>query len=94
MYKLSKFDSVNGIPDREQIENWTETFFFNLLSIFNAFFSHVDVKEAASRMGAISFDDLVREQLEDESEEIINIAVEKIKELIEIEMDFLKSYTE
>lgn len=92
MYKLSKFESINGKPNREQIETWTESYFFNLLNTLNAFFSHVDVKEAASRMSVIPFDELVKEQLEDESEEIIQIAVEKITELMEIEMEFIESY--
>lgn len=92
MYKLSRFEFVNGKPNREEIEIWTENYFFNLLNTLNAFFSHVDVKEAASRMSAIPFDELIREQLEGESEEVIQIAVEKIKELAEIEMDFMRSY--
>lgn len=94
MYKLSRFESINGKPNREQIETWTENYFFNLLNTLNAFFAHVDVKEAASRMSAVPFDELVREQLEDESEEIIQIAVEKIKELAEIELEFIESYAE
>lgn len=92
MYKLSRFQSVNGKPNREEIENWTENYFFNLLNTLNAFFAHVNVKEAASRMSHIPFEELVREQLEGESEEIIEIAVEKIKELAEIEMEFIESY--
>ncbi len=41
MYRLSKFELKNGIDNYEQVEEWAEHFFFNLLNIFNAFFVHV-----------------------------------------------------
>lgn len=94
MYKLSRFESNHGQPNWEQIENWAESYFFNLLNMFNAFFVHVEVKEAASRMAAIPFAELVREELAEESEEIIQIAIAKVQELVKIELEFLGSYAE
>ncbi|MDD3894452.1 MAG: hypothetical protein PHU36_05460 [Syntrophomonadaceae bacterium] len=94
MYNLSKFESVNGKPDEEQVLTWTDTFFFNLMSVFNSFLSRLDVAEAAARLRVIPFDDLVAEQLEGESEEIISMAVERIKELLESELEFMDAYTE
>ncbi|HZJ85202.1 MAG TPA: hypothetical protein VFD02_06590 [Syntrophomonadaceae bacterium] len=92
MYRLSKFELKNGIDNYEQVEEWAEHFFFNLLNILNAFFVHVEVEEIVSRMAAIPFAELVKEQLENENTEIIKIAVDKVNELVEIEMDFLQGY--
>ena len=92
MINLSKFESINGKPDEEQVLNWTDAYFFNLMNIFNSFLSHLDVQEAASRLRVIPFDQLVTEQLEGESEEIVKIAVTRIKELLEAELEFMDAY--
>lgn len=92
MYHLSRFNSVDGKPDQEQVENWAETFFFNLMTVLNAFFSYVDVEEALDRMKRVPFADLVKEELEDENEEIKNMAIRKVNELAEIELQFMESY--
>ncbi|MEN6324596.1 MAG: hypothetical protein ABFD18_00075 [Syntrophomonas sp.] len=92
MYQVSKFDSVNGVPDEDQIENWVAEFFHGLLNVFNSFFCKLELEEAVSRMSMIPFEKLVREQLEDENDEVINIAVEKIKQLTEDELDFMRAY--
>ncbi len=94
MYKLSRFESKDGVPNLEQIEDWAENYFFNLLNIFNSFFVHVEIKEAVQRMGAIPFDELVREELEGENEEIILIAVKKVQELVKIEIEFMEIYAD
>ncbi|HPF43587.1 MAG TPA: hypothetical protein PKV15_02705 [Syntrophomonadaceae bacterium] len=92
MIHISKFESVNGKPDEEQVLNWTDAYFFNLMNIFNSFLSHLDVQEAASRLRVIPFDQLTAEQLEGESEEVINLAVARIKELLEAELEFMDAY--
>ncbi len=92
MYHVSKFDSVNGVPDEEQIENWTAEFFHSLLNIFNSFFSKLELDEVYSRMSMIPFEKLVKEQLEDEKEEVVNIAVAKVKQLTEMELEFMRAY--
>lgn len=92
MYHVSMFDSVNGVPDEEQIENWVAEFFHGLLNMFNSFFCKLELEEAVARMSLIPFDKLVKERLEDEKDEVVNIAVAKIKQLAEIELEFMRSY--
>lgn len=92
MYRFSKFGPRNDIDNFEQIEEWAEHFFFNLLNILNAFFVHIEVDEIVSRMAAIPFAELVEEQLEGENAEVIKIAVDKVNELVAMEMDFLQAY--
>jgi len=82
------------MPDEEQIEAWVEEYFFSLFNLFNVFFSKVEAKEAVSRMSSIPFDKLLKEELEGESEEIIEIALGKLKELVETEMQVMKAYVE
>ncbi len=94
MTNISKFDHIDGQPDEDQILVWSEEFFFNLLNLLNAFFSNVDIKDAAERMSLIPFDQLVLEQLMDESESVKAIATARVTELAEIEVGFLKAYSE
>jgi hypothetical protein len=89
---MSKFDFVDGKIDEDQIQLWCEEFFFNMLNLLNAFFSHVDIKDAAERMSLIPFDQLVCDQLQDESEEVRAIASKRIMELAEIEISHLEAY--
>ncbi|NLB54043.1 MAG: hypothetical protein GX808_14055, partial [Syntrophomonadaceae bacterium] len=46
MYNLSKFDVVDGKPVEEQIINWTDSYFYNLMNLFNAFLSRLEIEEA------------------------------------------------
>ena len=92
MMKTGRFESVNGKIDEEQILNWTDTFFFNLMNIFTSFFSHLEVVEAATRLRVIPFDELAAEQLEGEREEIVQLAVTRINELLEAELEFMDAY--
>lgn len=91
---ISKFDSVNGVPDEKQVTEWTEAFFANTLSVLNSFFAHVSVAEAVERMEYVPFDQLVTEALEGESEAVLKIAVEVIKEKAEMELEFMRAYLE
>ncbi len=52
----------------------------------------MDVPETLARMSCIPFGKLVAEELEDESAEVIAIAVAKVNELAEIEMELLQAY--
>jgi hypothetical protein len=92
MYNLSRFNCVDGKPDEDQVEAWAESYFYNIMNILNAFFSQVDVPETLARMSCIPFGKLVAEELEDESAEVIAIAVAKVNELAEIEMELLQAY--
>lgn len=91
---ISKFESVDGVLNTEQVEEWAEEFFHNLLTVMNTFFTHVDVSEAVDRMSAIPFENVVREQLEGESEIVLETAVNKFNELLEMELEFMRSYVE
>lgn len=93
MINRGKFAAINGKPDEEQVLNWTEAFFFRLMNIFNPFLSHLEVGEAASRLRVIPFDQLVTEELEGEQEEIILLAVTRINELQEAELEFMEAYS-
>lgn len=92
MYNLSRFNCVDGKPDEDQVEAWAESYFYNIMNILNAFFSQVDVPETLARMRCIPFDKLVAEELEDESAEVVAIAVAKVNELAEFEMELLQAY--
>ncbi len=89
---LSKFDRINGVLDEEQVENWVAEYFHSLLNIFNAFFCQLEVEEAVSRMSAIPFEKLVLEQLAGEDEEIQELARCEIRQLAEIELEFMRAY--
>lgn len=92
MYNLSRFNCIDGQPDKDQVEVWAESYFYNLMNILNAFFSQVDIQETIARMSCIPFDELVAKELEDESPEVIAIAVNKTLELLETEMELLHIY--
>ena len=87
---MSKFNFIDGKIDEDQIQLWCEEFFFNMLNLLNAFFSHVDIKDAAERMSLIPFDQLVCDQLQDESEEV-GPSPAREYELAEIEISHLGS---
>lgn len=89
---MSKFDFLDGRPDEEQIETWVEEYFHNMLNILNTFFTVIDLEEAVARMKAIPFETLLKEQLEDESEEVLEIAIARLKELLAIELEFRECY--
>lgn len=92
MYSLSRFASVNGVPDREEVENWAEAYFYNMLNLLNAFFCQVEIGDALDRMRKIPFARLVEEELENESEEVKNIALRKVMELWEAEIKYMEAY--
>ena len=94
MIKLSKFEMIEGQPNETQIEEWVQTYFFNLLNILNGFFAHVDIQEACTRLKTIPFEQLVKKEKKNEQEQIINLAVTKIIELYEAEVSFMESYLE
>ena len=92
MIHISKFEHVDGQPVEEQVEEWAETYFFNLMNILNSFLSHVEVSEAVERLKSIPFDQLVIEELEGEDQAVMTIAINKIREMAEAEISFQESY--
>lgn len=89
---ISKFDSVDGKPDEDQIQSWVEGYFQNMVTTLNSFFVHVSPAEAVERMSAVPFAQLVTEQLEGENETVISLAVEIINELAATELEFMRAY--
>lgn len=89
---ISKFDSVDGKPDEDQIQTWVEGYFQNMLMTLNSFFVHVTPAEAVERMAAVPFAELMAEELDGESEVIISLAVEIINELAATELEFMRAY--
>ena len=89
---ISKFDSIDGIPDADQIQTWVEGYFQNMIMMLNTFFVHVSPAEAVERMAAVPFAQLATEELEGESEAVINLAVEIINELAAVELEFMRAY--
>jgi hypothetical protein len=89
---ISKFDSIDGIPDADQIQTWVEGYFQNMTIMLNTFFVHVSPAEAVDRMAAVPFAQLVKEELDGESEAVINLAVEIINELAAVELEFMRAY--
>jgi regulator of sirC expression with transglutaminase-like and TPR domain len=94
MYQTKKFNFTNGIMDEEQIENWVEAYFSRLMTLFNGFFAQIDAAEAVSRISIIPFEKLLREELEGESLEVVEIAVAKLKKLAAEELEIMKGYLE
>jgi hypothetical protein len=94
MFQNLKFSNDDGSPDVEQIENWAEGYFYSVFNILNGFLCTVDIKEATDRMDDIPFEHLVREQLENEDEQVIKIATARIKELAKDEIEVMKAYCE
>jgi len=89
---ISKFDSIDGVPDADQIQTWAEGYFQNMIMMLNTFFVHVSPAEAVERMAAVPFAHLAAEELEGESEAVINLAVEIINELAAVELEFMRAY--
>lgn len=93
-YPVGEFYTQDGQPDIDQIEEWVESYFSIVMNMINGFLSSVDIKEAAARIKDIPFEQLVREQLADESDEVVAIAAAKMKELAEMQVAYLQSYAE
>ena len=89
---ISKFDSIDGVPDADQIQTWVEGYFQNMIMMLNTFFVHVSPAEAVERMSAVPFAQLAAEELEGESEAVISLAVEIINELAAVELEFMRAY--
>ena len=73
MFKLSRFNRVDGKLDEHEVEVWAESYFYNLMNIFNAFFTRVDISETVDRMSCIPFDELLP-RIRERKSEIIDIA--------------------
>lgn len=89
---MSRFALVNGAPDIEQIEEWAEGYFQGLLSMMNLFYSRTDMSEVLKSMEAIPFNQMAAQELDGESLEVIEIAMELIDKIAAREIEYIKAY--
>ena len=94
MHNERKFNFENGVIEEELIEDWVESYFSRLMNLFNGFFAKVEAAEAVSRISVIPFEKLILEELAEEDPEVKKIALAKLKELVETELEIMKSYLE
>lgn len=90
MIQQSKFDLSKPETLEEQVIDWTEQFFFNLMNVLNSFYSRVDVEDSLTGLKGIDFGKLVLEQLEDESEAVKAIAVARINQMAAEEIEYIR----
>jgi len=88
----SRFALVNGVPDSEQIEEWAESYFQGLLTMMNLFYSRTDMSEVLKSMEAIPFNQMAAQELDGESLEVIEIAMNLIDEIAAREIEYIKAY--
>ncbi|ADI02913.1 MAG TPA: argininosuccinate lyase [Syntrophothermus lipocalidus] len=77
---------------RYEIDEWVEGFFHSLVSMLNAFTAEQPPEEVLATLEIVPFGQLVREQLSDREEELIEYAVEKVNQLHQAELERLKAY--
>ena len=88
----SRFALVNGVPDSEQIEEWAESYFQGLVNMMNVFYSRTDMVGVLQSMEAIPFNQMAAKELEDESLEVIEIAMTLIDEIAAREIEYIRAY--
>lgn len=88
----SRFNLVNGVPDREQIEEWAEEYFQGLLRMMNLFYARTDLTSILENMEAIKFSQMAAQELDGEPPEVIKIAVNIIDEIAAREIEYIKAY--
>lgn len=93
MFQQSKFDLSGKTPIEEQVHDWTEQFFYNLMNILNSFYTRVSLEDTINSLKGIDFTRLVLEQLEDENDEIKTMASTKVLELARVEIEYIESYS-
>lgn len=93
MLTQSKFDLSGKTPIEDQVLDWTEQFFYNLMNILNAFYTRVSIEDSLTSLKAIDFTRLVLDQLEGESDEIKALATARVAELARVEIEYMESYS-
>jgi len=92
MEPVSKFNLINGVPDSEQVEEWVENYFQNLLKMMNPFYAQIDLKDALNSIKAIRFDQLAAKELAGESPQIIEMATNLINQMADSEIEYMEAY--
>ena len=88
----SRFALVNGAPDSQQIEEWAESYFQGLLTMLNLFYSRTDMSEVLKSMEAIPFNQMAAQELDGESLEVIELAMDLINEIAAREIEYIRAY--
>ncbi len=88
----SRFALVNGVPDSEQIQEWAESYFQGLINMMNCFYSRTDMAGVLQSMEAVPFNQMAAKELEDESLEVIEIAMTLIDEIAAREIEYIRAY--
>lgn len=94
MFNENRFEPNEGESVVDQVEEWADSFFFNLMNIMNVFFTQISIEETIIRLKSIDFAALALEQLENEPENIKTIAVARMRELAETEISFIEAYAD
>jgi len=89
----SRFNLIDGVPDAEQIEEWTENYFQGLLKMMNLFYSRTDMAEVLKSMEAIPFNQMAAQELAGESLEVIEMAMNLIDEIAAREIEYIRAYS-
>jgi uncharacterized protein YgfB (UPF0149 family) len=80
------------MADNDEIEEWVNSYFQGLFSMMNPLYARADMKEVLKSLEAIPFDQLVARELAEESLEVIELAMELIKDMGDRETEYLRAY--
>lgn len=88
----SRFTMIDGSPDYDEVEAWAEGYFQSLLKMMNGFYAQVEMTEVVTSMQAIPFHRLATQELEGESPEVVELAVQVIAAMVEREIEYMQAY--
>ena len=80
------------MPDSEQIEAWAESYYQGLLQMMNGFYAQADMDEVLASMQAIPFHRLATQELDGESPEVIELAMQFINDIAAREIEYMQAY--
>jgi hypothetical protein len=83
---------IDGVPDLEQIEEWSENYYNGLLNMMKPLWGFADINDVLKSMAAIPFEKLVSEELSGESAIVIKMATDQIKQIAAREIEYIKAY--
>lgn len=92
MTMSSRFGLIDGIPDSEQIEAWAESYYQGLLHMMHGFYAQADMDEVLASMQAIPFHLLATQELDRESPEVIELAMQFINDIAAREIEYMQAY--
>jgi hypothetical protein len=92
MTMSSRFGLIEGRPDAEEIEAWAESYFQGLVQMMQGFYAQADMDEVLSSMQAIPFHRLATQELDGESPQVIELAMQFINDLAAREIEYMQAY--